>query len=180
MKKLRVKRRKKIEDMLEKERMNIEENPLCKESVDAIEVMKHPQDFIEVNIVKRKRYVVSFYVSSELPSFTYDKKKYVIREKGVYLLPRQHVNHSFFVPCSFYYEGKNEPINFKQMNRGITGKALTLLYKNGLYETLLKKQEKNYNLFIVILLIIQLILFVAFIYLSVNGVPIGNGGVIPA
>jgi hypothetical protein len=144
---------------------------------DLMKVEANPERYIEINIVKKSRVVDTFYIYADKPKFKYKNKTFNIKEDGIYLLPKK----GFFVPTSFYYETKSDPIGFKQTNKGITGKAMTLLYKNRLYETLLKADDPNYNIFVILLLLAQLILFgvaMYFMYFHTGTVPAG-GGVAP-
>jgi len=70
-------------------------------------------------------------------------------------------------------------VGFKQNNKGITGKALSLLYKNRLYETLLRTDTPNYNIFVILLLLAQMILFAVALYFTLTYSPeqVVNGGV---
>jgi len=123
--------------------------------VDMKKVAEHPERYIEINIVKKSRVVDSFFIFADKPKFQYKKKTFHIREDGIYLLPRK----GFFIPTAFYYENTSEPIGFKQTNKGITGKAMTLLYKHGLYETLLSGDDPQLNRILIFLILIQLVLW---------------------
>lgn len=120
---------------------------------DLKKVGKKPENYIEINIIKKIRLVDSFYIPSNLKHFTYKNIKYNIIEENIYILPTKN---NFFMPTSFFYEGKVNPISFKQTNLGITGKALSLLYNSKLYQDLFSGDETKYNLYIVILLIISI------------------------
>lgn len=115
-------------------------------------VYKNPQDYIEINILKKIRLVDTFYISSKLRCFHYKNKVYDIDEEQIYLFSSKS---GFFMPTCFYYENNNLPISFKQTNIGITSKALSLLYDENLYNDLFSGDENKYNLFIVIFLIIS-------------------------
>lgn len=145
---------------------------------DLEKVERHPERYIEINIIKKSRVVDTFFIFADKSKFKYKKKEYKIKEDGIYLLPKK----GFFVPTSFYYEDKFEPIGFKQTNKGITGKAMTLLYKNRLYATLLKAEDPNYNIFVIILLLAQMILFgiaMYFIFMHNPEQVINGGGIAP-
>jgi len=144
---------------------------------DLEKVQAHPERYIEVNIIKKSRVVDTFFIYADKPYFKYKDKKYNIVETGIYLLPKK----GFFVPTCFYYEDKDKPVSFKQKNKGITGKALTLLYKTRLYNTLLKTEDNSYNVFVILFLIIQMILFGVALYFMFVHDPSGavNGGGLP-
>lgn len=145
---------------------------------DLSKVENHPERYIEINIVRKSRVVDTFFIFADKPKFKYKKETYNIKEDGIYLLPKK----GFFVPTSFYYEDTSDPVGFKQTNKGITGKAMTLLYKNRLYAQLLKADDPNYNIFVIILVLAQLILFgvaMYFMYFHGGGGVPPSGGVSP-
>lgn len=140
----------------------------CPESVkedDLKEINKNPQDYIEINMVKRIRIVDTFFIKSNIRMFHYKTVVYQIKEEEVYLLPTKT---GFFMPTSFYYENNTYPISFKQTNKGITGKALSLLYNPDLYRDLFSENEAKYNLFIVILLILSIGFYLVGLYFLVK------------
>lgn len=129
----------------------------CPEAVsDMKTIRKSPENYLEINIVKRSRVVDTFAVSIDRKHIMYKGKKYNITEKYIYLLPTKA---GYLMPTSFYKEDRDEPVGFLNTNKGITGKALSLLYSEQLYATLLFSEDEKYNLFIVILLIGCLIAF---------------------
>lgn len=142
----------------------------CPQSIgkdDFKDVEKHPEKYIEINLIKKIRMVDNFYIPSNLKNFTYKDKNYDIIEESIYIFPTKK---NFFMPSSFYYEDDPTPITFKQENEGITGKALSLLYKPSFYEGLHDPDENKYNLFIVICLIISISAFCIGSYLLFNNV----------
>ncbi len=145
---------------------------LCPESIKDISMIKkNPQDYLEINIIKKSRVVDTFAIHIENKKFHYKKKEYLIVEEGIYLLPTKR---DILMPSSFYREGKPTPTNFKNTNKGITGKALSLLYMEQLYTSLLYAEDQKYNLFIVILLIANLIAFAIGAYFAF----MHNGGIV--
>jgi hypothetical protein len=123
----------------------------------------HPEDYLEINIVKKSRVVDIFAIPIDKKTFHYKDKEYKIIEDGIYLLPTKS---GLLMPSSFYREGHYEPTSFKNTNKGITGKALSLLYMEQLYTSLLYAEDNKYNLFIVILLLACLIGFGIGCYLA--------------
>ena len=121
-------------------------SPDCE--MDVPSVYKNPIDYLEINMVRNSRVVDTFYVKNNLSKITYDNKKYKLHEEGIYLLPTRQ---GFFIPTSFYKEGREMPVSFRQTNKGITGKALSLLYSEQLYMSLLHSENKKLNFFIVLL-----------------------------
>lgn len=160
-----------IEEQIEKPMTTIH----CPESIkeDGLrEVKSNPENYIEINMVTKSRVIDSFYIPSDKKKFHYKEKIYDIDEEAIYLLPTKA---GYFVPSSYYKEGIPAPKGFKNTNKGITGKAFSLLYMEQLYTSLLYTDETKYNLFIVILSIALLIIFTAGLYLTV----FYNGGVFP-
>jgi hypothetical protein len=123
---------------------------------DLKQIKMHPEDYLEINIVKKSRVVDIFAIPIDKKTFHYKDKEYKIIEDGIYLLPTKS---GLLMPSSFYREGYYEPTSFKNTNKGITGKALSLLYMEQLYTSLLYAEDNKYNLFIVILLLACLIGF---------------------
>lgn len=131
----------------------------CPESIkeDGLrEVRRNPEYFIEINLVTNSRVVDTFYIPSDKKKFHYKTKEYRVDEEAIYLLPTKL---GLFMPTSHYKEGIVTPHGFKQTNKGITGKALSLLYMEQLYTSLLYSEDLKYNLFIVILSIACLIAY---------------------
>jgi len=156
---------------------------LCPESVPTeglFDVVEHPEYYIEINIVKKNRVVESFYVNSEIKKFTFKEKEYKIKEDNIFLLPTKT---NAMMPTSYYREDEQEPKGFRQLNKGITGKALSLLYMEQLYTSLLYSEDLKYNFFIVILSIATLICFGIGLYMLFFMFPQASsdgGGVLPS
>lgn len=147
----------------------------CPESVkeDGLkEVRKNPEYYIEINMVTDSRVVDTFFIPAECPSFHYKEKIYEVDEETIYLLPTKL---GPFMPTCHYKEGILKPRGFKQTNKGITGKALSLLYMEQLYTSLLYSEDVKYNLFIVILSIVNLVCFGIGTYFLL----LHNGGILP-
>ena len=162
-------------DVIEEQLEAFDTTTHCKEAeTDLKKIKKNPEQYLEINMVKKSRVVDTFYLKAEKKHFNYKDKKYQIDEDVVYLLPMK----GYFVPTCYYKEGTNKPVGFKQKNKGITGKALTLLYKTRLYETLLRVEDNNLNVFIVILTLVLLILYGIGMYFLFfhNGGGGGGGG----
>lgn len=141
----------------------------CPESIgfdELKDIDKHPERYIEINFIKRARMVDSFYISSGLQSFHYNNVVYEIGEDTVYILPTKK---EYFMPTCFYKEGNSKPVDFKNLNKGITGKALSLLYDKNLYTDLFSGEISKYNIFIVILLICSVGCFLVGLYFVIGG-----------
>lgn len=119
------------------------------------DVKKYPDRYIEINIISNTRMVDNFYIKSDLKSFTYKKKRYYIDDKRIFLMPKKQ---GFLMLTCFYKEGSSKPKDFKKTNKGITSKALTLLYDEDLYAGLFPIDEKKYNFFIVVFSLLIFIL----------------------
>lgn len=143
-------------DIVEEQLEALDTTTHCSEAeTDIKKIKKNPENYLEINMVKKSRVVDTFYLIVDQKSFKYKNVKYNINEDVVYLLPMK----GYFVPTCYYKEGTPNPVGFKQKNKGITGKALTLLYKTRLYETLLKVEDSSLNIFVVFLTLILLILY---------------------
>jgi len=127
---------------------------------DVKKIKKNPERYIEINMIKKSRLVDTFFIFADKKTFMYRKKKYHIIEDVVYLLPKR----GYFIPTCFYREGYEKPVGFRQTNKGITGKALSLLYRHQLYETLLRTEDKSMNIFIIIFNLATLIIFGVALY----------------
>lgn len=141
----------------------------CPESIKKEELKnidKQPENYIEINFIKKIRIVDNFFIPSNLKKFHYNKIVYNIIEENIYILPTKK---GYFMPTCFYKEGTIEPVDFKQKNKGITGKALSLLYDPNFYTDLFTAEEGKYNLFIVILLIISISAFMIGLYFVLGG-----------
>ena len=129
-------------------------------------ISKNPENYIEINFIKKIRIVDSFYIHSNIKEFTYGKTDYKIDEESIYILPTKK---GYFMPTCFYKEEVVNPVNFKQKNKGITGKALSLLYDPKFYDDLFSAEEGKYNLFVVVLLIISMSSFLVGLYFVLSG-----------
>lgn len=129
------------------------------------DINKHPEMYIEINMVKKIRIVDNFFIKADTKNFHYKDKEYTIDEERVYLLPTKS---GYIMPTAFYFEEKIKPTSFKQLNKGITGKALSLLYDENLYIDLFSVDESKYNFVIVILLIIGLCAYAGGMYVYFN------------
>jgi len=136
------------------------------------EVKRNPEYYIEINMVTDSRVVDTFFIPSEYRKFHYKEKEYEVDEETIYLLPTKL---GPFMPTCHYKEGTTKPKGFKQTNKGITGKAMSLLYMEQLYTSLLYSEDVKYNLFIVILSIAGLIVYGVGCYLLFAY----NGGILP-
>ena len=141
----------------------------CPESIKDKELKlidKYPENYIEINFIKKIRIVDSFYIPSNIKKFNYGEIEYNIVEENIYILPSKK---GYFMPTCFYKEEIVIPIDFKQKNKGISGKALSLLYDPGFYTDLFSSEEGKYNLFIVVLLIISISSFIIGLYFVLSG-----------
>ena len=129
-------------------------------------ISKNPENYIEINFIKKIRIVDSFYIHSNIKEFTYGSEVYIIDEESIYILPTKK---DYFMPTSFYKEGTTSPIDFINKNEHITGKALSLLYDVKLYIDLFSGEEGKYNLFVVVMLIISVSSFLVGLYFVLGG-----------
>lgn len=129
-------------------------------------------------MIREDRTCDNFFIDGSKSSFTYGKpnhkKTYHIDEKNVYLIP---LKDGTLLPTIYFYQKNkdNKSIGFENLNNGITGKALSLLYNEKLYLQLFYPEVGKYNFFVVILSLAVLITFSAGLYLLYNWYQ--NGGV---
>lgn len=141
----------------------------CPQSIkenDLSKVKKTPENYIEINMINKNRMVDNYYIPISKKGFEYRKKKYRVNEKKIYLLPSKS---GFFTLTSFYKEGQTEPKSFQNTNKGITSKALTILYNERLYNDLFAPDEAKYNFIIAIFGFITIILYSIGMYLLFRG-----------
>lgn len=144
-------------DIIAEQRNESYHTLFCPEAIEDLKMLQqYPENYLEVNIVRKSRVVDNFYIPVDKKQFHYKNVVYPVKENGIYLMPTKS---GLLMPTSFYRENHKEPAIFKNTNKGITGRALTLLYKEGLYRQILFAEEPKYNLFIVILLIATLVAF---------------------
>lgn len=139
--------------------------PHCKESMrkeELKDVFLRPEYYLKVNMVRGSRMIDTFFIPSGTATFGYGKKSYQVREQDIFLLPHRGEQ---FIPTAFFREGEGKPKSFLMENKGITGKALTLLYTKQLYRNLIYEDDLKYNFFIVILQIVGLVLYGIGLYL---------------
>lgn len=166
----RRKKTKKAEEHEEKEIDILKQNmstPFSPESISEElfkDAINHPEYYLEINMIKKSRMIDTFYIPVTKKDFTYDKKKYIVDEERIFLLPNKMEKYT---PTSFYTENTKEPKSFMQCNKGISGKSLSLLYMKQLYRNLIFDESLKYNFFIVLLTIATLIAFGIGIYLLI-------------
>jgi hypothetical protein len=145
----------------------------CPEAIlDVKEIRRRPEEHLEINIIKKSRVVDVFCIPVDKKKFHYKTVLYDVIEEGIYLMPTKS---GLLMPSSYYREGTVKPALFLNTNKGITGRALSLLYREQLYRQILYAEDPKYNLFIVILLIAILICYGIGAYF----VFFHNGGMFP-
>lgn len=130
------------------------------ENVGMKTIKENPENYMQVNIIKKNDMIETFYKYLEKKTFTYWGKEYQLESEGIILLPRK----GYFIPAIFFREGHKNPIIFVNKNKGIPSRAMTLLYDLRLYRALIKLEEKNINIILIILNIVTLILLSVVIY----------------
>lgn len=137
-----------------------EDTKVSTKSVDMKTIKENPENYMQVNIIKKNKMIETFYKYINKKTFTYWSKDYDIDSKGIILLPRK----GYFIPAIFFREGHKNPVIFDNKNKGIPSRAMTLLYDLRLYRALIKLEEKNINIILIILNIVTLILLSVVIY----------------
>jgi len=127
-------------------------------------IKENPNLFIEVNMIREDRTVDNFYIDGHKRKFTYNKHKYVIDNNSIYVVS---LKNNMILPTVYFYEENKKKLSlkFKNLNKGITGKALSLLYNEKLYMQLFYPSVGKYNFFVVVLSIVCLGVFSGGIYL---------------
>lgn len=141
----------------------------CPQSItkdDLGKVKKNPENYIEINMINKSRMVDNFYIPITRKNFKYRDKTYSVNEKKIYLLPSKS---GFFMLTSFYKEGQRQPKSFENTNKGITSKALSILYNERLYHDLFAPDETKYNFIIAVFSIVCLALYCAGLILLIKG-----------
>ena len=115
---------------------------------DTKSIKKNPHRYIEINIIRKDRTIDNFFILGSKQSFKYDKKKYNIDSECIYIVP---LKNGSIMPTCFFNEKNEKPKLFKKTNKGITGKALSLLYNEKLYVQLFYPDIGKYNFFIIVL-----------------------------
>lgn len=135
---------------------------------DIDQIRETPEAYLQVDMIREHRVVDTFFMPSETDEFVYLGKNYDIDDDSIFLQPFRDQ----FIPTIVVREKKGTQ-KFKKINRGITGKALALLYRTKLYQTLLTPADDKYNLFVILLVIIQLsaLAFVVYFLISMGRLP---------
>jgi len=140
---------------------------------------------MEVNIIRHDRTVDNFYIPANSNKFNYDNKEYIIESESILIVP---LKSGLIMPSCFFIQQKETtkkdknknkfklPLKFLNLNKGITGKAMSLLYKEKLYLQLFYPEVGKYNFFVVILSIATLIVFAIGMYFLYSWYT--NGGVV--
>lgn len=127
-------------------------------------IQANPDKYIEINIIKENRIIDTFHVYADEYKFKYKKLTYNVKSKSVILLPK----HDYFIPCAYYREGIKNPISFENKNKGVPSRILTLLYDLRLYKMLIQLENKNINIILIALCIIELVAFGLLTYTLYN------------
>ena len=136
-----------------------------KEPPKKIKKEKEPLKELEINILSKFKEVNSFKVDLHKKTFMHDGKKYNINTECIYLIPFKET----FIPSAYYKENHKEPLQFKNENKGIPSRALHLLWNHTLYRVLVALENDKTNLFVVILLVMNLVINGIALYLKYGG-----------
>lgn len=125
------------------------------------DVFDHPDRYIEVNIKGENRIFTNLFIYAKEKQFEYKRRKYTIDPNCIYVLPKKQG----FIPTIFYKEGDSKPLSFKNTNKGIPARAMSLLWNLRLYRQLVIVEDKNINWLLVVVVLAQCILLGVGIYL---------------
>jgi len=109
---------------------------------------------IEVNVLTKNNIIHTQLVSIKDTSFNYDDFDYTIDSEKIYLYP----TNKGYMQTLFYNKNIENPISFKNKNKGIPSRALHLLWNHTLYKVLVALEHDKTNLIVIILLIMVLAL----------------------
>jgi len=109
---------------------------------------------IEVNVLTKNNIIHTQLVSIKDTSFNYDDFDYTIDSEKMYLYP----TNKGYMQTLFYNKNIENPISFKNKNKGIPSRALHLLWNHTLYKVLVALEHDKTNLIVIILLIMVLAL----------------------
>ena len=149
-----------------KQKKEIETLPQTEDDIIFKDIQKHPEKYIEVNMIRKDRLVDTFYIFSNKDKFIWGKKDYDVDPEFVYLIP---TTKGYFIPSAFYREGSKKPRSFKNENKGIPCNALSLIYDLRLYVPLVNTENKNLNFFLIIISLAILVLYGITTYFNFGG-----------
>lgn len=137
------------------------------------EIKVHPENYLQVFVITRKRIVKTNYVLAKNKEFSLqdDSTTYKVDPDRTYLLPR---STGGIIPTSFYKEGKCDPIEIRNKNKGIPANALTLLWNPALYKPLVKFDDKKYSIIVIGLILASIVMYAGTLYFLF----VHNGGIL--
>lgn len=118
------------------------------------DIQENPENFLEINIIRDTKIIETIYIYAKDKKFTYDDKEYDVDHDRNLHNPKGN----YVIPTAFYKEGEPIPIDFKNMNKGIPSKVLSLLYDTRLYRILIQPETGNLNWILIIVTIIQIVM----------------------
>ena len=118
------------------------------------DIKENPELYIKTNIIRKNTIIDTTYVMTKNKKFKYDGKEYNVDESKNLHEPKGN----YVIPTSYYTEGDPNQLSFKNLNKGIPSKILTLLFDPHLYSILINIEEKSTNWILIILTIVNIIL----------------------
>lgn len=116
------------------------------------DIQENPENFLEINIIRDTKIIETTYIYAKEKKFKYKDNEYNVNHDRNLHNPKGN----YVIPTAFYKEGEPDPISFKNLNRGIPSKVLTLLYDTRLYRILIQPETGNLNWVLIIVTIIQI------------------------
>jgi hypothetical protein len=116
-----------------------------------------PERTFTAYIIKGNRQVVSRQVSAS-KRFRVDEDTYVIKENCIFLKMIDGRMQS----VAYYREGNPNPYTFQDLNKGLTPIELDRMYADDFYHIITNMQITNRALYILIVVLINLCLCIAF------------------
>lgn len=118
------------------------------------EIQDNPENFLEINVIRDTKIIETSYIFAGKKTFKYKGDNYEVDHD----LNLHNPKGRYVIPTAFYKEGNAKPISFKNLNKGIPSKVLTLLYDTRLYRILIQPETGNLNWVLIIVTIIQIIM----------------------
>jgi len=130
---------------------------------------KNPHLYAEINIVEKKTGMIrSFITYAKDQRFTYENFNYELQPEGMNLIP---IKNSF-CPLYVFLEKHKNPVDFKNKNKHVPGRVLSLLYDLDTYRILIQMEFKKLNMILVILGIVSIIVLAVYGYINFTDMPI--------
>jgi hypothetical protein len=143
-----------------------DKKPITKEMIK-----EHPELYIQADIIDTvtgiidTKYIFAKDRTFEYPDDDKEKMEYNIKPYGLNLLPLA----DNFIPVYTFIKGKPNPYDFKDKNKHVPSRIVTLLYDADTYKMFIVPEHKNLNLVLVIIGIATIIILAVYAWLNYGG-----------